>query len=119
MRSQVLQRLLEIRRSNQYRTTSSGHRVQWDEPGERDSPEVRRHNAFLAQKLKQKRDAKERLKTKGIVPTKQGKPIFEEPVTVDEGVQQVLMSFWRLYQSNRPMHFQEWIEAVRELLDDL
>ena len=64
MKSSALQRIQEI-----YRTTYSGRKVQWDEPGEDDTTEVRRHNAFLAQKLKQKRDAKERLKSKGAVPT--------------------------------------------------
>jgi hypothetical protein len=76
-RQQVVQRLLEIYRSSQYRTTSKGRKVQWDEPGEDDTPEVRRHNAFLAQQLQKKRESKDRLKTKGAVPTKNGKPIFE------------------------------------------
>ena len=110
MTSSVLQRIQEI-----YRTTASGHRVPFDEPTEDDTPEVRRHNAFLAQKLQRKQDAKERLKTKGAVPTKNGKPIFEGP----GDLQSVLMSFRRLYQSNRPMRFREWIKAVAGLMDDL
>jgi hypothetical protein len=110
MKSSVLQRIQEI-----YRTTYSGRKVAWDEPSEDDTPEVRRHNAFLAQKLQRKQDAKERLKTKGAVPTKNGKPIFEGP----GDLQSVLMSFRRLYQSNRPMRFREWIKAVAGLMDDL
>ena len=114
MRSSVLQRIQEI-----YRTTYSGQKVAFDEPSEDDTPEVRRHNAFLAQKLQRKQDAKERLKTKGAVPIKNGKPIFEGDLAVTEDVQSVLMSFRRLYQSNRPMRFRDWIKVVSDLLDDL
>jgi hypothetical protein len=119
MTSSALQRIQEIYRSSQYRTTAKGRKVTWDEPGEDDTPEVRRHNAFIAQKLQRKQDAKERLKTKGKVPTKNGKPIFEGDLVVTEDVAQVLMSFRRLYQSNRPMRFRDWIKVVAELLDDL
>jgi len=118
-RHQVIQRLLEIYRSSNFRTTSKGRKVTWDEPGEDDTPEVQRHNAFLAKKHQQKTDAKERLKKKGAVPTKQGKPIFEQSQQLDENIQQVLMSFRRLYQSNRPMRFREWIKVVAGMLDDL
>ena len=114
MKSSALQRIQEI-----YRTTAKGRKVQWDEPTEDDNPEVHRHNAFLAQKLKQKRDAKDRLKSKGAVPTRNGKPIFEGDLVVTEDVAQVLMSFRRHYQSNRPMRFRDWIKVVSELLDDL
>ncbi len=118
-RTQVIQRLLEIYRSSNFRTTSKGRKVTWDEPGEDDTPEVRRHNAFLAKKHQQRTDAKERLKSKGAVPTKQGKPIFEQSEELDESIQQVLMSLRRLYQSNRPMRFREWIQVVAGMLNDL
>ena len=52
MKSSVLQRIQEI-----YRTTYSGRKVAWDEPSEDDTPEVRRHNAFLAQQLQKKRES--------------------------------------------------------------
>ncbi len=118
-RHQVIQRLIEIYRSSTYRTTSRGRKVAWDEPTEDDTPEVRRHNAFIAQRHQQRTDAKERLKNKGAVPTKQGKPIFEQPQELDESIQQVLMSFRRQYQSNRPMRFREWIKVVAGMLNDL
>ncbi len=118
-RTQVIQRLLEIYRSSNYRTTSKGRKVAWDEPGEDDTPDVQRHNAFLAKKHQQKTDAKDRLKSKGAVPTKDGKPIFEGSEMVTEDLQQVLMSFRRQYQSNRPMRFREWIKVVAGMLDDL
>ena len=114
MKSSALQRIQEI-----YRTTAKGRKVQWDEPTEDDTPEVRRHNAFLAQKLQRKQDAKERLKTKGAIPTRNGKPIFEGDLAVTEEVSKVLMSFRRHYQSNRPMRFRDWIKIVSGLLDDL
>jgi hypothetical protein len=118
-RHQVIQRLLEIYRSANYRTTSKGRKVTWDEPSEDDTPDVRRHNAFIAQNHQQRTDAKERLKKKGAVLTKDGKPIFEQPQELDENIQQVLMSFRRQYQSNRPMRFREWIQVVAGMLDDL
>ena len=114
MKSSVLQRIQEI-----YRTTYSGRKVAWDEPSEDDTPEVRRHNAFLAKQLQQKSDSKEQLKSKGAVPTRNGKPIFEGDLALTEDVQQVLMSFRRLYQSNRPMRFRDWIKVVSGLMDDL
>ena len=112
-KSRIIQKFLE-----DYRTTRSRRRVRWDEPGESDSPEIQRHNAFLAKKRQQKHDAKERLKSKGAVPTKNGKPIFEEDL-INEDLQQVLMSFRRSYQSNHSMRFREWIQVVAEMLDDL
>ena len=114
MKSSALQRIQEI-----YITTAKGRKVQWDEPTEDDTPEVRRHNTFLAKQLQKKRDAQQRLKTKGAVPTRNGKPIFEGDLAVTEDVSQVLMSFRRHYQSNRPMRFRDWIKVVSELLDDL
>ena len=114
MTSSVLQRIQEV-----YRTTAKGRKVAWDEPTDDDTPDVRRHNAFLAQKLQRKQDSKERLKTKGAVPTRDGKPIFEGDLALTEDVQSVLMSFRRHYQSNRPMRFRDWIKVVSELLDDL
>ena len=114
MKSSALQRIQEI-----YRTTAKGRKVQWDEPTEDDTPEVRRHNAFLAKQLQKKRDAQQRLKTKGAVPTRNGNPIFEGDLAVTEDVSQVLMSFRRHYQSNRPMRFRDWIKIVSGLLDDL
>ena len=114
MKSSALQRIQEI-----YRTTYSGRKVQWDEPGEDDTPEVHRHNTFLAKQLQKKRDAQQRLKTKGAVPTRNGKPIFEGDLAVTEDVQQVLMSFRRHYQSNRLMRFRDWIKILSGLMDDL
>ena len=114
MKSSALQRIQEV-----YRTTAKGRKVQWDEPTEVDTPEVRRHNTFLAKQLQKKRDAQQRLKNKDAVPTRNGKPIFEGDLAVTEDVQQVLMSFRRHYQSNRPMRFRDWIKIVSGLLDDL
>ena len=112
MNSPQRQRILEIF----HRTTASGRRVAWDEPGEGDTPEVRRHNAFLAKQLQKKQNAKDRLISKGAVPTKNGNPIFESD-KVNEDVHQVKMSFRRQYQSIQPMHFRDWIRMVAEMLD--
>jgi hypothetical protein len=115
MTSSRLQHFLEI----YHRTTASGRKVAWDEPSETDSPEIRRHNTFLAKQLQKKRESKDRLKSKGAVPTRDGKAIFEHEQVVTEDIHQVLMSFRRAYQSNRPMRFREWIRMVKEMLDDL
>ena len=61
------------------------HRVRWDEPDEEDSPEIRRHNAALERARNKRQDAKERLKSKGAVPTKVGKPIFKGNLVVTGG----------------------------------
>lgn len=61
-----------------YRTTASGHKVRWDEDEKTDDAV----NAML-NKQRQKKVAaagRERLKAKGKVPTKDGKPVFEEVV---------------------------------------
>lgn len=118
IRQKALDRLLEIYRRNEYRTTSSGRKVRWDEPGESDSAEIRRHNAILAKHLQKKRESKDRLKSKGAVPTKNGKPIFEGDL-VTEDLAQVLAGFRRLYQSNRSMRFRDWVQVVSDMLDDL
>lgn len=115
----IINKLLEIYRSRQYRTTVSGRKIQWDEPGEDETPEVRMHNAWLTKKAQQKREAKERLKQKGRVPTRQGTPIFENGQVIDESYQQVMTTFRRLYQSNRGLRFRDWIKQVADLLDDL
>lgn len=117
-RQRALDHLLEIYRRNEYRTTTSGRKVRWDEPGESDSAEIRRHNAILAKNLQKKRQSKDRLKSKGAVPTKNGKPIFEGDL-VTEDLTQVLAGFRRLYQSNRSMRFRNWVRVVSDMLDDL
>ena len=70
-----------FRRSYGYRTTASGRKVARDEPGESDNnPDVRRHNQYVAQQLKQRKNkeaARKRMIDRGIVPKKQGKPMYE------------------------------------------
>jgi len=114
----VIQRLLEVYRKAQYRTTVSGRRVRWDEPGEEDTPEVRFHNAKLAQRSNQRKDSKERLKAKGIVPTKQGKPIFEREYVLDESINSLLVALRRMYHSNQRLTLREWIHALIELMEN-
>ena len=110
MKSSVLQRIQEI-----YRTTIQGRKVHGMNQAEDDTPEVRRHNAFLAQKLQRKQDAKERLKNKDAVPTRTANRYLKGLVISS----QFSCPFRRLYQSNRPMRFRDWIKVVSGLLDDL
>ena len=79
---QIADRVCEsFRRSYGYRTTASGRKVARDEPGESDNnPDVRRHNQYVAQQLKQRKNkeaARKRMVDRGIVPKKQGKPMYE------------------------------------------
>lgn len=77
----IANRLVELYRHQYYRTTSSGRKVSWDEPGERDdNPDVIAHNKAVAAKLARERkqkEARERLKKQGAVPKKAGKPMYE------------------------------------------
>ena len=103
-----------------YRTTVSGRRIRWDEPSEEDdNPDVIRHNQFLAQKRKAKKDAQVRLKTKGIVPKREGKPMFEDLESPSASLLQLFIMFQKSYQSNRRMIFREWSREVAQMLDSL
>ena len=75
----IADRLLEAYRARNYgyRKTYRGHYAPRDEPDDDNNPEVRAHNAALAKKMKQKKDARERLKKQNAVPKKDGKPMFE------------------------------------------
>jgi len=118
-RTQIANRLLEIYRSKQYRTTTSGRKVRWDEPGEDDTPEVRQHNAILDRQRKRKTAAQNRLKSKGIIPSKDGEAMFEELLQLDEDLYKVLNTFRSLYQTNRTMNFRTWAQVVAKVLEDL
>ena len=75
----IAERLLEAYRARTYgyRKTYRGHYASRDEPDRDDDPEVRAHNAALAKRRKEKKDARERLKKQNAVPKKDGKPMFE------------------------------------------
>lgn len=115
----ITNRLLEIYRRSQYRTTLSGDKVRWDEPGEEDTPEVQRHNDALTRSHQNKAASKDRLKSKSAVPTRKGKPIFEDSEVLNENLQQVLSTFRQLYQSNRATNFRTWAKVVAKVLEDL
>lgn len=118
--AQAIRRLIEAYRNSGYRTTVSGRRVAWDEPGEQDdNPDVKRHNAFYAQQHQRKKEARDRLKKKGRVPTKAGKPIFEKVQPLTEDLNSGLRTLRGLYYSNKSMRFKEWLKAMAYLFDDL
>ena len=113
-------RLLEAYRKSSSRTTVSGRKVRWDEPGEEDdNPDVIKHNAFIAKGIQRKEQGKESLKQKGRVPTKKGKPIFEKAEPLNEELNRFLLEFRGLYNTNRTMRFRDWIKVCSQLLDDL
>ena len=119
-RSRIAQRLLEIYRSPSYRTTVSGRRVQWDEPGEDDSQEIRRHNEYLAQQRQRKTRAQDRLKRKGIVPSKNGQPMFEDGVFQYEPFLSPPTASEMPSDSRPLINFRDWLrkaEAIRNRLN--
>ena len=93
--------------------------MRWDEPGEDDTPEVRQHNANLDRQRKRKTTAQNRLKSKGIVPSKEGQAMFEELLQLDEDLYKVLNTFRSLYRTNRIMNFRTWAQVVAKVLEDL
>ena len=102
-----------------YRTTLSGRRVAWDEPGE-EGPEVIRHNEYLSRRSKQKKDSQDRLKSKGKVPSRNGEPLFEQDHESTSGsLLQLFMMFQTSYQSDRKLTFSEWSREVALMLDIL
>ena len=111
---------------NYVRTTGSGRRVDWDEPGERDdNPDVIRHNAAVAnylKKRKQKTQSRDKLKSQNKVPTKDGKPMWEqmqEDVELNESVNRFIMKFRGLYYSGKTMRFRDWLRVIEDLVDEL
>ena len=80
-RLRVAERILEAyRNSPGYRKTASGRWRQRDEPDE--DEQYRQSDAINRMMAKRKADAsRQRLKNKGAVPTKAGKPVFEEQDT--------------------------------------
>ena len=65
----IANRLVESYRRQYYRTTGSGRRVSWDEPGERDdNPDVIAHNKAVAAKLAraQTEESKRTIKNRAV-----------------------------------------------------
>ena len=77
----IAEKILEAYRSIYgYRKTASGHYAARDEPSERDSAEVRAHNAASKRYMERRRRqqaSRDHLKSKNAVPYKDGKPMFE------------------------------------------
>lgn len=93
-----------------YRTTASGNRVRWDEDDAIDnavSDRLQRQREAAAKKA-----AQARMKAKGTVPTKNGKPVFEEVVEFlyVEGYADTIEAA-ELIAENAA---EEWIEMILE-----
>ena len=108
--------------------TATGHWKRRDEPDEaeqlKQSDRIRKH--LLA---KQQQASRERLKSKGVVPTKQGKKLFDEfmkDANVQRPQQQStrlgirtrdLDEFRNLYNAASVLEFEKWIIFVRDTLN--
>ena len=60
-----------------------------------------------------------RLKRKGKVPTKSGKPMWEEYGLLEEDFNKFVSLFRKYYYSGKMMRFREWLEVIDDLVDTL
>lgn len=117
-----LHRFLETYRKtqNSYRT-AAGHWKQRDEP---DSEEQLRQSDAIQAKLKAQRAAagRNRLKSKGAVPTRQGKKLFDEFMREATGYRQPASTIEseelkQIYLAARALDdFEKWIYFIAEVL---
>jgi hypothetical protein len=120
-RTQVTDKLLEIYRRNQYRTTASGNTVAWDEPEKRREDEISDRIQRLLktkQQLQQARFAKNRLKDRNAVPQKAGKPMWEQQI-LEEDLNQAIQLIRTHYYSGKTMRFREWCGIIEKLFNEL
>jgi len=105
-----------------YRRTYGGSVVRRDEPGEED--QLRQSDAI--QRIMQKRRAsasRERLKSKGAVPTKSGKKLFDEFIreayVVNGGDKQSKIDHKRMkqvYLAAKALEYDTWILFITEMM---
>ena len=120
-KSDAINRIIE-RFRQYYRTTQSGRKVRWDEPDRDDDPEIIRHNQLAYQQRKRKQNqelGRQRLKDKSKVPTKSGKPLFNQYQYTNESITDFHRDFNRMYRQGNRLTFKQWIKMVKELLDEL
>ena len=64
-----------------------------------------------------KSSAQFRLKRKGKVPTKSGKPMWEEYGFIEEDLNKFISLYRKHYRSGKLMSFKEWMGIMSDLLD--
>jgi hypothetical protein len=112
--------VLEVyRRSPSFYKTFSGHFKLRDEP---DEEEQWRQSDQIRKVLQQRRSlaSRNRLKSQSKVPTRNGKPIFEQELNhIDEDVSKALMQIRILYNSGRLMTFKQFLHSISDVIDDV
>jgi hypothetical protein len=118
--SSFLSRILEVYRNKYgYRTTVSGNRVPFDEPLERDSDEIRKHNAAISKQIKRRKDGKERLRQLNKVPIrKDGSKLFEE--FMREAKEAMKSEFddsdlIRIFKAAKNLNYPDWLIFVNRM----
>lgn len=84
------------------------------------APALRKqHNADMEKVKRQnnKSSAQFRLKRKGKVPTKSGKPMWEEYGFIEEDLNKFISLYRKHYRSGKLMSFKEWMGIMSDLLD--
>ena len=84
------------------------------------SPSAQKQYDADMEKLKRqnkKSSAQFRLKHKGKVPTKSGKPMWEEYGIIEEDFNKFISTYRKYYHSGKMMRFREWISVMSDLLD--
>lgn len=109
--------------------TSLNRFVSKREPGEprkteylKIAPSAQKQYDADMEKLKKqnkKSSAQFRLKRKGIVPAKAGKPMWEEYGLLEEDFNKFVSVFRKYYYSGKMMRFRDWMEVVDDLVDAL
>ena len=109
--------------------TSLNRFVSKREPGEprkteylKIAPSAQKQYDADMEKLKRQNkrsSAQFRLKRKGKVPTKSGKPMWEEYGLLEEDFNKFVSLFRKYYYSGKMMRFREWLEVIDDLVDTL
>jgi uncharacterized protein YbaP (TraB family) len=109
--------------------TAAGHWKRRDEPGEPRKTEYLKIAPDALRKQKQW-DARQRLKKKDAVPTRQGKKLFDEfmreantgrnPTVLNQlkGRSKDLNDLLNLYNASSALDFEQWLAFLKDTLDD-
>ena len=106
------------RRLPSFYKTFSGHFKLRDEP---DEDEQFRQSDQIRKVLQQRKilASKNRLKSQSKVPTRNGKPIFEHDLMMNEDISKALTQIRMMYYSGKLMTFKQFLHSISDLIDDV
>ena len=115
-----IDRILEAyRRTPSFYKTFTGHWKSRDEPDEK---EQFRQSDQIRKIVQQRKsiESRDKLKSQSNVPTRNGKPIFEQDMNlIEEDVSKALMQIRILYNSGRLMTFKQFLHSISDVIDDV